>query len=509
MGKSVGLHACLLALLLVALSHFAWVGYIASDDMVYIAAARGWFEHFPYLPANHFAVRHTLNIPMGLAFKLFGFGEWQAVSVTLGHFAALAALVYLAVRARFQARTALTAGGLLVATPLFAVQSTIPGVDLVEAFYAFASLLLFLAGVQQSAGYGLLFGAGLAAGLALLSRETAAALPLFYAALFIKSDLLPRRRYWPLALGFLLPPLAETLYYLALTGDPLHRAHTVLTTQGPPTPPVLTGKPTGPAPPHLKRLLMPVRAMFINQEFGLLFWLAVPAAWFTCFKSLTNPAQRQFLRLLLGLGLLWIWVALYALGLWPQARYFSVATVAAVVIVAVWLSEILPPSKPAWAYGLLAALVASNLAMIDLENKQPRLAERDLAERLAANPGLTLYTDPETASRAQYMMAWQGADPARAIAEPPPPGGLFLYSKTNLQNRGSYDFDPQLFKPRPDWVEVERTRGKPSLIGSALNCLGLGRRLAGTPLERIVWANPPVVLYRNAGQNLQSPPPTP
>lgn len=68
-------HLALIILLFAATLLFAWVGHIASDDVMYISTARDWFRSFPVLPASHWAERHPLTLATGAILAVFGDGE--------------------------------------------------------------------------------------------------------------------------------------------------------------------------------------------------------------------------------------------------------------------------------------------------------------------------------------------------------------------------------------------------------------------------------------------------
>ena len=500
MQKSIFLKILSLAVIFPLIISFAWVGYIASDDMMYISAATDWIGNFPYIPPHHFGVRHTLTLPMAVVFWLFGSGEYQAVLVGILYFIALLILLYLFLVQQFDNESAFITIFLLILTPLFAVQATILGVDIPEAFYYFSSLLLFFKAVHRNGEARMMFFVGLLAGLAFLNRETACALMLLYGVLFLGGFYIERKRYFLIFIGFTLPIFIEMIYYLIVVGDPLHRFHIVLSTHGSPAMTLLGSVASGTGNLTESRLFGPIVAMFFNQEFGLLYWFAIPAVWFTCIKPFGTVEQRRFLRTLLIMCLIIFVFYFYFLGLRPLPRYFSTLTVAILIIVVIWLWRVVYPQHRRMAYILIVTLIASNLLMIDLENKQPRLAERELVDRLAANPDLIIYVDPKTYGRAMRMLQWSHISLNRAIVGLPPPSSLYLFSKENvstIKSRENGDSDDlTLLSPKKDWVEIDRSRGKKTVVGTVLTWLRLDRWIIDTPLERVIWANQPIILYK-------------
>src|SRR5580704_15828454 len=71
-GTALLLVATVVAFLVVV-SVF-WVGFLGSDDTLYWAGAGGWLAHVPYLGNTHWALRHTLVIPMAITRGLLGDG---------------------------------------------------------------------------------------------------------------------------------------------------------------------------------------------------------------------------------------------------------------------------------------------------------------------------------------------------------------------------------------------------------------------------------------------------
>ena len=75
-GIQTGRRGLWIGLLLFALLlAFAWVGFLASDDVTYARGAYGWMEHFPYV-GGHGTIRYPITIPMALSL-ICGLRRWD------------------------------------------------------------------------------------------------------------------------------------------------------------------------------------------------------------------------------------------------------------------------------------------------------------------------------------------------------------------------------------------------------------------------------------------------
>ncbi len=271
---------------------FAWTGFLASDDGLYLGAAVGWLRDFPFVGDSHWAHRHAVVLPMAAAIAVFGSSEATMIGVAVAWYVALVLTVYGAARCSFAPGTALAAAGLAAITPTFALQSTVLNADIPEALFALLALGLFWRATRAANPGALLFCAGMALGFAILSRITALGLGLLYGLLFLRGAYLPRSRYWIMAGGCALVVGLQMLFFAALTGDPLHAFHTALSTHG--------GSSLGTASPFSAgsgnvsndRFLAPPLALLVNQEFGLLYWAFLPAG-FACWRGAGLTADQR------------------------------------------------------------------------------------------------------------------------------------------------------------------------------------------------------------------------
>ena len=489
-----------LAVLGVAVLSFAWVGHIGSDDQIYLEAAGKWLTEAPVVGDSHWANRLTLVLPLAGVIGLFGAAEVTTVLVTTAYFLALLLLSYVFLRWFFGVGAGLAGTALLLLTPLFAVQATIAGVDVIEVFFCAASLWLFLGAVETSRVKTWLFVAGLAAGMALLTRLTSGGLIIFYAILFLLGSLYPRRLYWLMAGGVAFVVGADTLYNVIMTGDPLHRltaafgTHTSVANIG-----TFTGSHLGGSGNVSdNRLIAPLLALLVNQEFGLLFFLAVPAAWMGARSPRLTDRQRRAIRLFAGFALVWfLWIG-YSGSIRPLPRYFGVMTYVAVIMVTVWLVLVLPGISRVVAGLFAAGLVATNLLCLMVENRDPLFGERALAAYVAS-AGEAVYTDPRTARKADMFLDWAAADAALVRPAPPPAGSLFFHYPKNAETGRTHQragFDPALYVPDPGWPQVARIDPPPRELGLLLSLLRADSLLPPGIVTRLARPNPPAVVYR-------------
>ena len=215
-------HFFLILAVGVVMLSVGWVGYVGSDDHSYARGALGWLNQFPYMGDDHWTLRHTVVIPIGVSLAVLGMRE-----ISLGIPSALLFLLMLAFNYHysqrfFGARFALLVSIFMATTPLLVVQATFPQDVIVQLFAISLSFWLFYSATSHHRPGSLMFAAGVAAALGWLTLETTAGLLLFYGILFLIGFGLPRRFYWIMAFGFLLIVGIEVSYFTAIKGDPFY-----------------------------------------------------------------------------------------------------------------------------------------------------------------------------------------------------------------------------------------------------------------------------------------------
>ena len=412
----------------------SWTGFIGSDDQIYASAARRWLADGPFVGMNHFTVRLTTILPIALSFKLLGQNEFALIVPTLIFGLATVALVSALAMRVLSPRLSLFAVVPFVTSPLFASMCSTPCVDLVELFFDLASLLTFVVALNATRRGALLLLAGLLAGLAWMSRETSIFLPTAYGILFLCGYRIGRREYLLVAAGFLAIALGEMLVYFILTGDPLHRllvsyhhdlvdrdrTHSLFDREG---------------NVHVNGLLgtflNPFLMIFFNKEFGIAFWLSVPAAVWLIRTNSLSPKVRTALQTTSIVGAIWM-LGVFSLvtKLYLAPRYLLFPLTTSALLVGAWLGLGVFPRFKWRAIAIVVAAVAVNLLAIGLEDHDFLFPERTLVAyaRTARSP---IYTDRETHRRAQFLLESEGLA-EKVTDEPHHLGDVFFYVPDNV-----------------------------------------------------------------------------
>lgn len=469
----VGLgHVIILVLFACAMLSFGWTGFISSDDAYYVRSAEGWLHDFPYVGKHFGTARAPVGIPMAISMLIFGENEFAAVASTCFFLLATLLVTYYALATRFGASFALATAIVLASIPLFVLKATIPSADLPLLFFCVASFWLFVGACEgKQRGIKLLLS-GMMAGLAIMSHETAAALLMIYGVLFLIGYAIPRRDYFIMAVGFAVPLLIELLYYGILTGDPLHRFNLSMVGVA-----VADRVPVAPfqfddsGNLHIARFIDPLVMLLTKQEFCLLYYFVIPAA-FWAWKPLRierrpDGGEKTLAWLFALAGVIWFLfsaIALIKLKLLP--RYYMVPTYFFAVAAALWFRTELLPKRRIWAVAILILAVSVNLLGIAVDNKNPISGERALVEYLGVSSG-TVSVDPYTAWRSRVLCNWSQQDCTRIQAGTPRPGGLFFYNPKNALGPNRFIKTPEdaaLYTPRPGWELVWSKPGATKLF---------------------------------------------
>lgn len=440
-GGAAGVSPALAAAFLLA-ALTLWIapngfGGGALDDQRYLEAARAWVSAPPLVAETHWELRHTLTLPLAAWFAIAG--ESLAPFHLLPAFAWLLLLgISMAGLARFAGEApAIVFAGLFATTQLFHQFGTRFYPEIFELLFVAASLWSFYLGAQAEAGRRWLVGAGVAAALAMLTRETSWYLPLLYAGLFVTGRPVPRAKLLWVAVGAVPLLAAETLWLWAATGDPLHRAHVALNHVKVPTDQmeglVYEGaggvlfnpeigarwKDVGTFDVHWT--VNPLLNLFADIRYGLLFWL-VGGLWI-----LGRGGRREAafpLGAILAVGLLSFAFANYVLMLPQRTRYYGFLAYAATIDGAILADRVLLKRGRRKLFGLAAAvqLVAGFLLVSTLRRDE---ALADVAVPLIASVREPVYAD--AATLAQLSFPLDIADQRhKVIAGAAPPGALAL-----------------------------------------------------------------------------------
>lgn len=490
-GKS-GLASGLI--IFAALVLVGWVGFLGSDDVTYAIGAYGWIEEFPFV-GGHGTIRYPITIPMALSFITFGYNEFAMVLPSLCYMIAALLMSWVAVRqaaGSFAATCALIA---LVTSPLIVIQSSIASVDIVELAYLWGSVLLFWRCCEDGPDAKRLIGAGALAGLAFLTRETAIFIAVFYALFFLKGHRFHRRYYLWIPVGFLGVWACEVVYLWIMTGDPFYRITISLNHDSAIDRSIdLAGNVV------IHPVIDPLLVLFLNQEFMVLFYFAVPIGGWLCFNKSITERLRHFAQITAMFGIVWLICVGAAQSLLPlNPRYFLISCLSACILTGIGLAHIVASggARAILAALALTALTATNILGIIVENKDSQFGSRILARIATDYPEEKIFTDPMTRYRADLLLRWKEAR-GRVIGAPPVPGQLYLYNPA-YANRANFKMNAtalSAYKPSSEDRIIRRFEPKPSFLAVFLETAGMARLLPQGVWFKLRYRHPPVTLYQ-------------
>lgn len=478
----------IILLLFVELS-YGWIGFTASDDVMYTGAAEKWITSFPFLGENHWALRHPLVLSIALSYFIFGINEYALVLTTSFYFFVITLLSYFFFK-KINPSFALIETLCVISLPLFAVQSTISGCDIIELFFIISSIMLFYLGNKKNKSL-MLFISGLMAGFAWLTRETAAVLPIFYIILFL-IGYGNRKHYWWIAAGFLSIVVTEFFIYYQTKGDILYRIWIDID-QGRST--GNHASPPGTGNIEINKLLNPILALLTNQEFMLLFIFFIPASiWLFKLKQ-EDPSLKTILLLFFWLAVIWFIIVGYGLGVRALPRYFSVTSYFAIIIVAAWLFALFEKNKKL-SLMLFIIFFSSNFIGLYVENKQPIYGERTLLSWLMDHPDYEIYTDPETLVSAGYLLKTHNLISNAHSERPAAQNKYYLYNPNRvLQESRNAEYAGK-YKPLEEWKKIEVIVPERKWLGVMLEWLKLDHYLPTNISKKLNYPADSVVIYQ-------------
>ena len=454
-----------------------WVGFMASDDSLYYAGAVRWLTDPPFAGSDHWSTRFPLTVSFAAVLAAVG-RNYAAFGVT----AVLFYLLLVAVVGRFTAQLAGERSGwiaaLLTATlPVVVTDATTVSVDLIEV----AALIggAWLVGSASDDRRGLTRAAlgGALFGTAVLCRETSVlALAALGPALLLGRPV-SRRLLIACGLGAAVVLAGEALFQWSLTGDPLRR-YTIAFHHD----------------EHINRAanregnfllwppIDPVLVLLVNDDFGLLFWLAGAALWRGAW-SLTAPQRRAPLTLLAAMaGVSFLLVAALYTKLVLNPRYFMLAAIVAVIVLAIWLDRL---DRRLGAL-IIALLVSTNLLLMSVGNAHPRWPMEALVRAAQAHPREVIAADADVVRRADISMAFIGQSNVRALPRDPSDKAV-----------------PHLVVAQVDQAPagqvIARYPPPPTRLGSLLRTLGLEPLVPASIARRMFAPGTEMVLVRTTG----------
>ncbi|WP_294355723.1 glycosyltransferase family 39 protein [uncultured Sphingomonas sp.] len=446
-----------------------WIGFEASDDSLYWQGAMKVMTQPPFAGDNHWTTRFPLTITFAAMLHLLGQG-FAAFAVTAMIFYACV----VAVTGVFAAKVAGARSGwiaaLLTATlPVIVSHATTVSVDLIEAAALILGVMLVGGARADRAGYIRGVTAGVAFGVAVLCRETSV-LPLVgLVPLFLLGRPVPRGVLVALGVGVAIVLGGEALYQWVLTGDPLRR-YTIAFNHD----------------DHIDRAanmegnfllwppIDPLLVLLVNDDFGLLFWVAGAALALGAWRMVPLEQRGRMVVLSAMAGAMFLLVAVLYGKLVLNPRYFTLPALAAVVIVAIWAARL----STFWRTLLLAAIVSSNLLLMGVGNAHPRWVMEAMVEASAQHPRELIAADPQTVRRALIPMLYAGRENLRYA--PARPGGLEIADVEHA----------------PPGQVVARYPSPPTKVGAILRTLGLEPLVPHAIARRMFAPSPEAVLVR-------------
>lgn len=463
---------------------FSFVGYTDSDDGMYAQAARGWVEGFPYLPMSHWGLRHVLVLPMAALFWAFGENEATLVAPMVLAFLALLATSFVFVTRVAGRNAGLVAAVLIASVPMFALNATTVTTDIAEALLILSSIWLFhfaWDGMRRD----LFVASGVLAALACITRETSVALVLFYGLLFLMNYGGSRMAYVWMGVGFAVVLGLDTALLAWASGDPIHRLSVSLKGVAGDNPAMAGQFETQPGVDRFGNLAAPrwlsaFLVLFVNQSVGAICWVAVPVGIALALRRGDSP-QGRIVRLLVGAAVVWFVITSFLLWfLWILPRYQSVTVVAFILPLSMLLGRLLDRGRWAIPALVIAGVVAVELLIISVTNRDPLRAERSLVAYVRQHPG-PVRTDPVTLRGARWFLEQDGLA-GHVTAAAPEPGSTFFL---NSAPRRALPKDWVMPAPRPEWVEVASFERPPVPAAAIVERLGLERFVPALVMRKL------------------------
>jgi 4-amino-4-deoxy-L-arabinose transferase-like glycosyltransferase len=377
-----------------ALRLWLLIGYQGHDDRSYIAY--GWAVaqggNIAALGlADPWVGRLGAWGPISLAIRLFGASEWVWVLHSM-----LASLASVALAGGlgwrlFSARAGVLAAALVALLPIDVMYGSSAFGDESAGFWCVMTLGAFVLVLRTGqARWGL--AAGLAWGVAYLTKETAVLMAVPLALILWRARQWPKRALAALGSGFALVFAAELLFWLQHTGDALYRWHATLGARSAFIPPVVASSSwfdwvPRPIPSEIFRsqnsVVDAVLMFLTNEEWGLLFYL-LPLALLWTVRRGPEPA-RWLAIFVVSMALLLAFFPLhfphYTLGRDP--RHFTQLGVPAILLLAVWLLQL----APVWRRVALMLLLGSWLPCLYVAHVSADVSVQRAFARYLQTPG--------------------------------------------------------------------------------------------------------------------------
>lgn len=467
-GRRLTAGAVLLLAMLAAVT-IGWTGFIASDDSLYYFGADRWLTDPPFAGDTHWSTRFPLIWSFALVLLLLGRGFAAFAATALLWYIVLVALVGMFAARLANPRTGWIAALLTATLPVVISNATTVSVDLVETSLLIAGA--WLLGEAAPGRRGMLHGlaAGICFGAAILCRETSLLSLVAFVPIFFIGRPATRLSLIGAGIGMAAVLGGEGLFQWAMTGDALRRYDIAFHHDA-----------------HIDRTankegnfllhpaIDPLLVLFINDDFGMVFWVA-SAGIYLAGRRLLIGIDTPLLALLAAMALadfLLVGALTHKLVLNP--RYFMLPAILAVIGCALWLDW-----ASAWLRRLgLTELVAVNLLLLSVGNAHPRWEMEVLVATCIAHPDEMVSGDPVLVRRASLPLRF--AHLANARYAPAPRGGLVVAP----------------IDQAPAGTVLQIRRSPPTRLGAVLEVAGL-RPLVPKAIERRMFMpNETIVVVR-------------
>lgn len=461
----------LLAAMIAAL-FVGWIGFMASDDSLYHAGAMRWLTDPPFPGSDHWSTRFPLTLSFAAVIALLG-NDFTAFAVTAVIFyVILVAAVGVFAAKAFTPGTGWIAALLAATLPVVVVHASTVSVDLLEAAALLTGGWLVGSAAEDRAGLMRAAVGGAMFGVAVLCRETSVLALAVLGPLLLIGRPFSRRVLIACALGAALVLVGEALFQYAMTGDPLRRYVIAFNHD----------EHIDRAANHEGNFLLwapldPLLVLLINDDFGLLFWLAGVALMAGAWGVTSSHRRAPFLLLVLIAASSFLLVSVLYTKLVLNPRYFMLAALAAIILVAAWLDRVTPLVRTF----VLALLVSTNLLLMGVGNAHPRWGMEALVLAAEAHPRATIAGNQNDVARADIAMSFLGQSNIRPL---PAHGGDLVIAPADVAPAGDV---------------VARYPSPPTRLGAALRWLGLEPLVPASIARRMFTPSPDMVLVRPQG----------
>lgn len=454
--------ALLVAVAAAVALYVGWIGFIASDDSLYFVGAREWLTHVA--PGDtHWSTRFPLILLFAGVLRVEGQGFAAFATTAVLCYVAMVAMMGVYVRRLAGVRAGWIAALLTATLPVIVSHATTVSVDLLEAALLLAGALLLGEADDDARGVRKGLAAGLCFGLAVLCRETALLSLVGLAPIFLLGRPVPRRVLLAAGVGFAAVVAGEMLFQGVMTGHPLRRYDIAYHHDE-----------------HIDRaanmegnflitpVLDPFLVLLINDDFGLLFWLAGAAIALGGLSRLDRPQRKR----LVGLGAMslacFALVAVLVHKLVLNPRYFTMPALLALVVVSLWLDRM----TPRWRWLVLSGFIGSNLLLLSVGNAHPRWSMEALIDAAEHHPDEVISADDRDVRKASIPLGF--AHLANTRYAPAPSHGLEIVPDGAV----------------PGGHVIARYPSPPTRLGAAVEALHL-QGLIPAPVARRMFAPSP------------------